>query len=363
MGPGALGVGRTPVEGPTVLVTDGASGQGRSAVAAVRALAAGGYRPVVTTSGPHSLAAASRWCAGATTTPVAGSPDYPAAVRDAAERSGALTVLAASDAALMALDAPVAHLVDKAVLADRATEAGLATPPSVAYDGADRFQADLAAGTTTLPVVAKPVVSSQSARLIESAADAGELQTMSGPFLVQPYIRERIWAIAGVVHGGRAVAAVQQRYVRIWPVACGTASAAVTIPVDEDRLSALERLLDGYEGIFQAQFAGETLLDLNPRVYGSLPLAVAAGVNLATIWCGLVEGRLTPFPARGRAGVRYRWLEGDIRHVASGLRARQLGIGAAVAALGPHAGTAHSVEALSDPGPLVARLMHAVGRR
>jgi predicted ATP-grasp superfamily ATP-dependent carboligase len=332
-------------------------------VAAVRALAAGGYRPVVTTSGRHSLAAASRWCSGSTRTPAVGSPAYPEAVREAARRLGALTVLAASDDALLALGAPVAHLVDKGALGARASSAGLVTPRSVEYDDAIRFRADLVAGRVALPVVVKPVVSSRPARLVASPADAEELDDVGGRFLVQPYLQGAMWALAGVMRGGRALAAVQQRYVRIWPVTCGTACAAVTITVDEDRVRALERLLEGYEGIFQAQFSGEALLDVNPRVYGSLPLAVAAGANLAAIWCASLDGEATPSPLRGRAGVRYRWLEGDVRHVVSRLRAGHMGIGAAAAALGPRTGTAHSVEALSDPGPLVARVRYAVGGR
>ncbi len=133
------------------------------------------------------------------------------------------------------------------------------------------------------------------------------------------------------------------------------------MPVDEHRLLALARVLDGYNGIFQAQFSGATLLDINPRVYGSLSLAVAAGVNLPAIWCARVAGSIGPTRLRGRPGVRYRWLEGDVRHVMSALRQGRVTVTGAVGALAPHLGTAHSIEALSDPGPLVARLRYALG--
>ena len=356
-----MGVGSTLVEGTTVLVTDGGSGQGRSAVAAIRALGAAGYRPIVTTTGRHSLAAASRCCAGSVLTPPVTTPGYPDAVREAAARACVLTVLAASDAALVALDAPVGHLVDKAALTERAAAAGIMTPTTFELDDGDGLRAALERGNLSLPVVVKPVISSQPARLAASADEATVLVSQPGRFLVQSFSEGDIWSVSGVVAAGRVLAAVQQRYLRIWPVSCGTASAAVTVPVDEERLDALRCLLDGYEGVFQAQFAGEALIDVNPRVYGSLPLAVAAGVNLPAIWCAWLEGRHPAVPLRGRPGRRYRWLEGDIRHVTSGLRTGRLNVRGAVAALGPHIGTAHSVEALSDPGPLIARLRYAVG--
>ena len=349
--------------GATVLVTDGGSGQGRSALAAVRALAKAQYRPIVTTSGRHSLAAASRWCAESIPAPPSGSPEYAEAVREVAMRAGALTVLAASDVALLAIEAPVGHLVDKMALAEGAAAAGLESPRSVACDNGDGVLAALAGGTVSLPVVVKPVISNEPARLVASAEDASSLAGKAGPFLVQPFIQGGMSAVAGVHVEGRMLAAVQQRYVRTWPVACGTSCAAVTVPVDEARLHAMSRVLGRYEGIFQAQFAGNALIDVNPRVYGSLPLAVAAGVNLPAIWCGWLEGGPAPSPLRGRAGVRYRWIEGDIRHVASGLRSGQLGVREALAALIPHPGTAHSVEALTDPAPLLARLRFARSSR
>lgn len=344
-----------------VLVTDGGSGQGRSAVAAVRALALAGYLPVVTTLARHSLAAASRWCAGAMSAPPAESEEYADAVRDAAEKIDALTVLPASDAALLALDVPGGHLVDKVLLAERARAAGLETPPTVEYDTVENLVADGAIGDGRLPVVVKPAISRLPARLVTSIDDLAGLANEDGRLLVQPYLQGTISAIAGVISDGDVTVAVQQRYLRIWPANCGTASAAVTVPVDEHRLLALARVLDGYNGIFQAQFSGATLLDINPRVYGSLSLAVAAGVNLPAIWCARVAGSIGPTRLRGRPGVRYRWLEGDVRHVMSALRQGRVTVTGAVGALAPHLGTAHSIEALSDPGPLVARLRYALG--
>ncbi len=99
----------------TVLVTDGGSGQGRSALAAVRALDAAGYRAVVGATGPRNMAATSRFCAESVLTPPVSDPGYANSVRASAESLEARLVLA-SDAALVALDRPEAALRDDYLL-------------------------------------------------------------------------------------------------------------------------------------------------------------------------------------------------------------------------------------------------------
>ena len=126
----------------------------------------------------------------------------------------------------------------------------------------------------------------------------------------------------------------------------------------EERLA---QLLAGHDGVFQAQFAGNYLLDLNPRVYGSLPLAVAAGANLPAILCDLLRGHQTGL-VRAREGVFYRWIEGDIRHAVNALKRGSAGPVAALRMLLPKRGTAHSTESLDDPRPVFERLRHAALR-
>ena len=156
-------------------------------------------------------------------------------------------------------------------------------------------------------------------------------------------------------------AVAHQRYLRTWPPDCGTASAAETVEPDLELEAAVLRLLDGFEGVFQAQLAGPYLLDLNPRVYGSLPLAVEAGANLPAVYCDLLRG-VERDVVRARPGVFYRWIEGDLRHLFAGVRDGSLGLGAAVRALLPRRGAAHSTESLSDPLPAIARLRYAMRR-
>jgi hypothetical protein len=357
-------VGRRGDHAP-VLVSDHVDGRSRSAVAAVRALGADRYRPVVTVSGGRSAAAASRSCAGVLHTPRPGSPGYRPAVEAYLDANPGASVIAASDAVLVALGHPGAELVDKAVLPDRAARAGLGVPPTLEFSGTAELLA--AAYDLDYPLVVKAVVKmkpTEVARKVESAqALPAAVAELCGPVVVQPFAVGAMRAASGVMHDGRLLAAVHQRYVRIWPPGCGTASAAVTTTPDHDLEARLPQLLAGHEGVFQVQLIGDQVIDVNPRVYGSLPLAVAAGANLPAIACRAASGRVASGVVRGRPDVRYQWLEGDVRAVLHDVRNGRTTLRGAARALLPRPGTAHSIESLRDPGPGLVRLADVVRGR
>ncbi len=347
-----------------VLVMDHVDGNSRSAVAAVRALAAAGYRPLVTTSGGSSSAGASRYCGGVVRSPRTDSPGFRDAVRRyLADRPGT-HVLPASDAVLVALELPGAHLVDKAVLPKRAESAGIRVPETLEFSSAAELLDR--AGELEYPIVVKSAVKTRkgdTALRVDSARELSAARgALVGPVVVQPFATGTMRAVCGVVADGEILAVVHQRYERIWPAECGTASAAVTTEPDLDLEARLPELLSGHEGVFQVQLVGDLAIDVNPRVYGSLPLAVAAGANLPAIACAVRAGRRGTGVVRGRPGVRYRWLEGDLRRVVHGLRTGDTTVGAAGRALLPRPGTAHSIESLRDPGPALVRAADVVRR-
>lgn len=342
-----------------VLLSDGGDGQNRSTLAAVRALHAAGYRPTVTVSAPYSLAAASRWCAGVVPVPSVREPGYPGAVAAELAREPCLAVLPASDAAMVALGATGTDLIDKTVLAARARRAGLAVPDQRVFPTPEHLAA--AAADLAYPVVVKPALrisgAQPPARRVDSATALRALPLVAGELVVQPVLPGRMHALSGVVWEGRLAAVVSQRYLRLWPVESGVACAAVTVEGDRELEERVLQVLEGYTGLFQAQFLGGCLIDVNPRVYGSLPLAVAAGANLPAVHCDLLRGRGAGL-VRGRAGVRYRWLEGDLRHVMHAWRTGQSTAMRSIVDLLPRPGTAHSTETLRDPGPAIVRLQH-----
>lgn len=344
-----------------VLVTDGGSGQGRSALAAVRALAAWGYKVAVTVSGNHSLAAASRHCGRRV--PVAAVSDasrYKQAILKETRSRPYLTVMATSDSALLALGAPVKHFVDKTLLGKRAREADLETPSTQLFGSVSEL---LEAGSPFgFPIVMKPVVSRWPAVCVGTMEEVRQLlQGADTPVLVQPYLQENLRAVAGVMWRGELAAVSHQRYFRTWPVSCGTASAAETVEPDLELETKMTKLLSGYDGIFQAQLAGDNLLDLNPRPYGSMPLAARAGANLPGILCDLLHG-VEYSRVRAKPGVFYRWTEGDLRHLFEDLRRGRTGPREVLEAFRPRRRAAHSTESLKDPRPMFTRLVYALSR-
>jgi len=339
-----------------VLVTDGATGQNRSTLAAVRALATAGYRAALTLSTGRSIASVSRFCDRVVPAPLVDDPGYADAVRAETDAHPYLTVLPTSDAALQALDAPGKHLCDKSRLAVLAREAGLQVPPGRDFDDAHSLRA--AADDLGYPIVVKPTLRTGERHLPAQRFDTAEqvrrAPDMPGPLLVQPMIRSGMHSIAGVMWQGELKAAVHQTHERIWPRQCGDACYAVTTAPDPALERGLRTMLADYNGIFQAEFTGPYLLDLNPRVYGSLPLAVSAGANPVGVYCDLLRGVDVP-PVRARPGVEYHWWGGDVRHIASRWQSGEIPLAEAARALRVGQALTWENVALRDPRPALER--------
>ena len=107
---------------------------------------------------------------------------------------------------------------------------------------------------------------------------------------MQPYLRDALRGVVGVAWRGRVVEAMHMRYERIWPLPCGTVACAVTVAPDVELEERLAALLAGYDGVFHADLAGPYLLDVNPRIHATLPLALAAGINPVVRYCELLSG-------------------------------------------------------------------------
>jgi len=366
---------------PRVLVT-GADHTGT--LAAVRALRRAGYAPWVAAPDRGAYAARSRAAAGVILLPdVRADRDgfllglrtaaadrfdvvLPGTERDLIAIAGERDRLGALAAGVPPLES-VLRATSKSIVYQLAHDAGLLVPTTVGLAEAHRLGDD----ELSLPVVVKPVRSELSspdgllehvdAEVIETRQELARLAESlpAGDYLVQSRVRGRLGAISGVAWQGEIVIAVHQRSLRIWPPQSGVSSYAYTVAPDPglelqvaDLIAALR-----WSGIFQIQFlfapGGPYLIDLNPRVYGSLALATAAGANLPAIWVELVTGSPTPKPAY-RVGVRYRSEELDLR----ALLALLLGgrPGAAFMGLMPRPHTTHSVLTLSDPLPVLRSL-------
>lgn len=210
---------------------------------------------------------------------------------------------------------------DKSGLVEMAADARLASPSTMAEGTAG----ELRARSVPEPVVLKPPAPGgplETARPVTSTEELdGVLDGLpeDEPVLVQERVDGPLMSLALVIdEDGQALAAFQQRAERTWPADAGVSSVAVSVALDPDLLARSVELLRGagYSGLAQLQFLqgpdGPALIDVNPRFYGSLALALACGVNLPAAWHGMVGDGPWPRPSEYRLGVSYRWLEGDV---------------------------------------------------
>ncbi|MEZ7125623.1 ATP-grasp domain-containing protein [Nonomuraea sp. AD125B] len=188
-----------------------------------------------------------------------------------------------------------------------------------------------------------------------------EVRRLGGEPRVEEFHKGRLMAYAAVTAvGGRVVCDCMQVASRIWPPGAGASCRAETVRVDPAISGRAARLLAalGWFGLAQLQFVvpedgRPRLIDLNGRFYGSMALATAAGANLPAAWAALAVGHDVP-PTRARPGVRYQWLEGDLRRAAV---ERRHGLLLDLAGtLRFAAGAVHSTLSLRDPAPALARI-------
>jgi len=323
-----------------------------SAVTGMRALGRAGLRVVALAPGRSAAGLWSRYAAAHATGPDSvGDPDgFRDAVGRLADRYGPLMVYPGQDEALNALvagdaappgrallpypgPAPLAALRDKARLPGLAAAAGLATPAMLASGPARELaSAELPDGAVVKP--AQPGGAFPSVRVAETRETLRALLAdapAETELVLQERLAGRLIALAVVVgRDGALVRRFQQVALRTWPADAGISSLAVSVEPDEALADAARSLLAdaGYWGLAQLQFidgpGGPRLIDVNTRFYGSLALAIAAGVDLPGAWHAVALERPQGPPESYRVGVTYRWLEADLMAAMRGAPRRLL---------------------------------------
>jgi carbamoylphosphate synthase large subunit len=360
----------------------------RASLAACRSLAAAGYTVIGAASSVPAAGLRSRACTHRLVVPDprADGPAFLEAIDEAYRRYRADAFLPAVDAALLALlEHPVKlplhaapgspkldsllTCLDKLALGEAAAAVGLPTPPTIHCQTPE----DVAAAGLELgfPLLVKPrtsVVGRRGERRQQTgiiARNDGQLMRVlaaSGyPCLVQRFVEHTtVYSFGGVVADARLLGSCFARYRRTWPADVGSAACAETIEpppgLSERVLEIVTRL--GWEGIFELEFVGRDgpteTIDFNPRLYGSIALAISAGANLPALWCDRLLGREAVL-VTARPGYLYRWEEAELRFLLSRLLRGRLRSAAAV--LRPRRRTTHAVFRLRDPLPLLAEAL------
>lgn len=365
-------------------------GRERSALAAARALGRAGWHVGIGSPYRGRLASLSRWAKWHRVPPAEGDPaQFVTALNRAIEADGYELIFPAGDAEILVLNAHRDHLgasfpytspevlmtcLDKLELFKHAQAAGLSVPQTFPLGEAEEraqgrpivvkasLHSPSGSGTRRLEtaIVSEGKAISNAVRLIESKG--------ARPIL-QEFVPGNLMAYVAVTdRRGHVLAHLQQISEATWPARAGISARARTVPVDSYIADGVGRLLAklGWFGLAEVQFVAPPegtpkLIDFNGRFYGSMALALAAGMNLPHIWGAEALGLAVDDPREAKIGVRYQWLEGDalrIRELAGGQRLRAL-FGSSIYALRAK----HSIWDLGDPIPAIAEAGSLVVRR
>jgi predicted ATP-grasp superfamily ATP-dependent carboligase len=290
----------------------------------------------------------------------------------------------------IAPDAALEQTADKEATVELARSLDVPVPPTAVVRTAG--EAAAVADDLGWPIVLKP----QASRLVgETGVEAfavtyandparlvAAMERFEGrcPVLLQRYVRGEGYGVELLLRDGEPLARFQHRRLHEVPVSGGASSFRESVRLDPEMEGYAVRMMRAlrWTGLAMVEFKltreGPMLMEINGRVWGSLPLAVKSGVDfpsrLADLY--LEGGNGHPAPARGyELGVRSRNLELEVVWILSVLRgkrrypflpspARRDAVLAALRLLWPLDG--YDILSLDDPSPGLSE-MAKIGRK
>ena len=338
----------------TVLVTDG---EQRASLAVVRSLGSAGYRVLVVSSKHRSLAGASRYAAQVlhAPDPLAAPEAFAAAIVDASRRCRPDVVLPMTDASLRSLlparealvgvipfgpTDVVLRAADKPQVLRLAASIGIAVPQQIVVSQPGAVPNEAIAGLAW-PIVVKPgsSVSGDSTGRVKLgvawARNSAELDALTQslpasafPVLLQARIEGAGTGVFLLRWDNRTLAVFAHERIREKPPSGGVSVCSGSVIPDSALVAQAEALLAALEwrGPAMVEFKRDArsgtayLMEVNGRFWGSLQLAVDAGVDFPRLLVEAALGRTPSAPPEWRADVRMRWWWGDLDHLIVRLR-------------------------------------------
>jgi predicted ATP-grasp superfamily ATP-dependent carboligase len=331
----------------SVFATDG---EQRATLALARALGRAGIPVTVGSKSAHSLAASSRFCKGHVRYP---SPSEQGKAFQASVlkemQSGHYKVLVPMTDITMILVAQMRNALERLVRVPIATEEqinqvqdkrqvllaaqkiGIALPATFMLHGNDNL--DAMAGLLRYPVVLKPRLSwlqrngewvSGQVKYAHDFEDLKKKYLLSHSLIPNPLVQERIEGegrgVFLLVWNGELKAAFCHRRLREKPPWGGVSVYRESIAFDREIVDRSYKLLKafGWQGPAMVEFKVDNrdgqlkLMEVNGRFWGSLQLALDAGMNFPLLYYRSATGEDVPGQFDYKIGVRSRWLLGDL---------------------------------------------------
>lgn len=232
---------------------------------------------------------------------------------------------------------------DKAKTLKQAQELGLAVPPTCFIQSEEEF--DHATNTLRPPFVIKPRSSIglwQGQRFRLSVAYAFNKDALRQKYfalhrfspwpLLQSYVVGSGMGCFFLIRDGEILARFLHRRIRDEDPTGSGSSLRISVAPDPTLMKASEQLLRviGADGLVMVEYrvgADGTpyLMEINPRPWGSMQLAVESGVDFPLLWYRAVTEQPVEVIHSYRQGVVCRHLSGDLRHLESVLLGPPLG--------------------------------------
>lgn len=341
-----------PRHAPTrVLITDGDT---RTALACARSLTAAGHDVWVAGARSRTLAGVSRGVHAdvITESPLDRPQAFASAVARLARRRLIDVVLPVADASVEAMLAhrhllpddvalPLPPLetfrtgTDKVAMLARAEAAGFAVPDSFHLASAEHIDAALAA--VRFPAILKPhrsvVTDTDGTRhkldvlhvndATECRAAIAGFPTGAFPALLQQRVRGPGEGLFALRWDGRVITSFAHRRLREKPPWGGISVLRESVAPSADLVRATAALLEDldWQGVAMVECKRDeatgrhVFIELNGRLWGSLQLAIDAGVDFPSLLVACATGDPVNAPVRYTAGVRTRWSWGDVDHL------------------------------------------------
>ena len=399
---------------PCVLVTDG---QERSALAITRGLGREGIPVIVGAETTGSLAGASRYCVARWRypSPLQHPERFISSLLEAVRLFNVTALIPPTDSSMQAvaaereqfppsMTAMLPSLASYELVSDKyrliklAQELGIPVPTTVLVP--DGNIAAVIDQVGSYPIVVKPGRSlvrvderwvKTSVHVVLNAEELTDLYRrtpyLRNPSLIQQRIEGEGQGIFGLFEHGRPCALFAHRRIREKPPAGGVSvfreSIELPKPMTDYAVALLERVK--WHGVAMVEFKVDRqsnvpmLMEINGRFWGSLQLAVDAGLNFPYLLYQAMQGRPVAVPNNSyRMGTKSRWLLGDLDHLLARLTKSKVQLQLQSDApskircledfckLSQH-DLHYEVESLSDPWPMLAEyrawLCHLGGSR